>query len=98
MGEAKRRGTQAERVTQAKSRLDALRPEKLVCGACQTAFTEFEGMEPRDMPGIHAIFGGECPNCGELKRPHHVCPSCGHYNDKEIVALVDDIDLDEDAA
>ena len=42
MGEAKRRGTQAERVTQAKSRLDALRPEKLVCGACQTAFTEFE--------------------------------------------------------
>ena len=65
MGEAKKRGTQAERISQAHARLDALRPEKLVCGACQTAFTEFEGMEPRDMPGIHAIFGGECPNCGE---------------------------------
>ena len=65
MGEAKRRGSQADRISQAHARLDALRPEKLVCGACQTAFTEFEGMEPRDMPGIRAIFGGECPNCGE---------------------------------
>mgnify|MGYP001954043508 CR=1 FL=1 len=35
----------------------------------------------------------ECPNCGELKRPHHVCPSCGHYADKEIVAQADEIDL-----
>ena len=27
---------------------------------------------------------GECPNCGEQKRPHHVCPSCGHYKDREV--------------
>jgi len=40
----------------------------------------------------------ECGNCGEVKRPHHVCPSCGHYDDREVVALVDEIDLDEDAA
>jgi large subunit ribosomal protein L32 len=40
----------------------------------------------------------ECSNCGELKRPHHVCASCGHYNEREIVAAVDEIDLDEDAA
>ena len=39
-----------------------------------------------------------CSNCGELKRPHHVCPACGHYDDREIVAMVDEIDLDEDAA
>ena len=43
----------------------AARPWKHGGGACQTAFAEFEGVEPRDMPGIHAIFGGECPNCGE---------------------------------
>lgn len=40
----------------------------------------------------------ECPNCGELKRPHHVCASCGHYDDREVVALVEDVDLDDDAA
>ena len=40
----------------------------------------------------------ECPSCGELKRPHHVCPSCGHYADREVVAMASDVDLDEDAA
>ncbi|MDB4115458.1 50S ribosomal protein L32 [Planktomarina sp.] len=38
----------------------------------------------------------ECSNCGELKRPHHVCAACGHYGDKEIVAMSADIDLDEE--
>ena len=36
----------------------------------------------------HALMGAkltECPNCGELKQPHHVCQACGHYNDREIV-------------
>jgi large subunit ribosomal protein L32 len=27
----------------------------------------------------------ECPNCGELKRPHHICLSCGHYNNREVL-------------
>lgn len=26
----------------------------------------------------------ECPNCGELKRPHHVCAACGHYDGREV--------------
>lgn len=28
----------------------------------------------------------ECGNCGELKRPHNVCSSCGHYDGREVVA------------
>jgi len=40
----------------------------------------------------------ECANCGELKRPHHVCPACGHYAGREVVAVADEIDLDDDAA
>jgi large subunit ribosomal protein L32 len=40
----------------------------------------------------------ECGNCGELKRPHHVCPSCGHYGEREVVAKTAAVDLDEDAA
>ena len=27
----------------------------------------------------------ECANCGELRLPHHVCRSCGHYGDRKIV-------------
>ena len=26
----------------------------------------------------------ECPNCGEVKRPHHICGACGHYRDREV--------------
>jgi large subunit ribosomal protein L32 len=29
----------------------------------------------------------ECSNCGELKRPHNLCNSCGHYNGREIIAV-----------
>ena len=28
----------------------------------------------------------ECPNCGELKKPHNVCASCGQYDSREVVA------------
>ncbi|MDH3595764.1 MAG: 50S ribosomal protein L32 [Rhodospirillales bacterium] len=27
----------------------------------------------------------ECANCGELKRPHHVCAACGYYDGREVV-------------
>ncbi|PRX35017.1 large subunit ribosomal protein L32 [Meinhardsimonia xiamenensis] len=41
----------------------------------------------------------ECPECGELKRPHHVCAACGHYDGREVVAVAGDIDEEEvDAA
>ena len=28
----------------------------------------------------------ECPNCGELKIPHNLCASCGHYYGREVVS------------
>ncbi|MCE9522796.1 MAG: 50S ribosomal protein L32 [Alphaproteobacteria bacterium] len=28
----------------------------------------------------------ECANCGELKRPHHVCTKCGFYDGREVKA------------
>lgn len=28
-----------------------------------------------------------CPQCHEMKLPHHVCPSCGFYRSKEVVKV-----------
>ncbi len=56
----------------------------------------------RDMRRAHdslvAANPNECPNCGELKRPHHVCGACGWYAGREVAAKVEDVDLDSDAA
>ena len=52
----------------------------------------------RSHDSLTAANPNECTNCGELKRPHHVCSACGHYDDKEVIAQNDEIDLDEDAA
>jgi large subunit ribosomal protein L32 len=38
----------------------------------------------------HAIKGprlAACPNCGELRLPHRVCPECGHYKGRIVVAV-----------
>ena len=44
----------------------------------------------RNMRRAHdALVAGnpnECSNCGELKRPHHVCAKCGYYDGREVVA------------
>ncbi|MEI9478737.1 MAG: 50S ribosomal protein L32 [Deltaproteobacteria bacterium] len=29
----------------------------------------------------------QCPQCHEPLQPHHVCPHCGSYKGKEVVAL-----------
>jgi large subunit ribosomal protein L32 len=31
-----------------------------------------------------------CSNCGEMVLPHHVCPSCGHYQGREIIEIKKD--------
>jgi large subunit ribosomal protein L32 len=30
---------------------------------------------------------GTCPNCHEPKMPHRVCPHCGYYKGKPVVAV-----------
>lgn len=56
----------------------------------------------RDMRRSHlalvATNAIECPNCGELKRAHHVCGACGFYDGREVVVAKPDTDTDSDAA
>jgi large subunit ribosomal protein L32 len=40
----------------------------------------------RSHQALRAESHAECGNCGELKRPHHVCSHCGHYDNREVVA------------
>lgn len=29
--------------------------------------------------------GSICPDCGEMKLPHKICPSCGMYKGKTVI-------------
>jgi large subunit ribosomal protein L32 len=40
----------------------------------------------RSHDALKTIVVSECPNCGEMKRSHHICPSCGYYDSKEVLA------------
>ena len=43
-----------------------------------------QGMR-RSHDALPASSSQECPKCGELKSPHHVCQACGHYDEREVV-------------
>ena len=35
-----------------------------------------------EAPGMSA-----CPNCAEMKKPHRVCPHCGHYKGRKVLEV-----------
>ena len=42
--------------------------------------------ERRAHLGLEPINVTECPNCHRARLPHHVCPHCGYYRGREVVA------------
>ena len=36
------------------------------------------------LPPMHLV---KCPQCGSLRRPHHVCPDCGSYKGKTVIEM-----------
>jgi len=41
----------------------------------------------RSHHALKAVASAECPNCGELRRPHHVCAAGGHYDGREVIEV-----------
>jgi hypothetical protein len=64
MGQAKQRGTQAERMAQARAKVEATRPEKLICNGCKADVTDIHPVDTRGLRGIEAIWVGQCA-CGQ---------------------------------
>ena len=63
MGQAKRRGTPAERAAQAQEKLLASRPEKLLCNSCGADVTQINPVSTRGLRGLTSIWVGQC-DCG----------------------------------
>ncbi|MFC6616376.1 50S ribosomal protein L32 [Deinococcus radiophilus] len=45
----------------------------------------------RDMRRSHHALSApalsECPQCSSKKLSHHVCPSCGYYNGRQVLSV-----------
>lgn len=52
----------------------------------------------RSHDALKPTFAQECPNCGELKRPHHICAACGYYDGREVTPIAEDEFDDDEAA
>lgn len=63
MGQAKLRGSQEQRIAQARAKIEANRPEKLVCNSCNADVTDIHPVSTRGLRGIEAIWMGNC-QCG----------------------------------
>ena len=64
MGQAKQRGSVEQRIAQAQAKIEATRPEKLVCNGCGAEVTVIHPVSTRGLTGIEAIWVGQC-DCGQ---------------------------------
>ena len=63
MGQAKTRGSQAERIAQAKALIEAHKPASMTCSHCKADITEIYPVDARHLAGIKAAYAGIC-SCG----------------------------------
>lgn len=63
MGDAKRRGTQEQRIAAAVAKVEALRPDVIVCNECKAELRDIRRLDTRNMAGIEAAFAAHCELC-----------------------------------
>lgn len=74
MGQAKQRGTAEQRAEQAKQRIEALKPDVIVCNDCETETHDIAVLDTRGMRGLEAAFAGICPKCQAVTYAYRGAP------------------------
>jgi hypothetical protein len=64
MGQARQRGNRDARIAEAQARMEATRPDRLVCNGCGADVTTIHPVSTRGLTGIEAIWVGQC-DCGQ---------------------------------
>lgn len=41
----------------------------------------------RSQDALESLNLTQCSNCGEMRLPHTVCPKCGYYKGREVIAV-----------
>jgi hypothetical protein len=73
MGQAKSRGSQADRIAQAVARVEAMKPASIMCNHCKAEIKDIHVVDSRNMDGIKAAFVGMC-ECGHSTFALHGAP------------------------
>lgn len=65
MGQARNRGSRAERVAEAIVRAGPTAPPQLRCNACQAELTDAAALDTSRLEGITQAFGAHCTSCDQ---------------------------------
>ena len=65
MGQENVKGNRATRVAEALEKIEALKPDHIVCNSCQAHLTDLVKLDSRQMEGIEAAFAARCDLCDQ---------------------------------
>ena len=65
MGQADIKGNRATRVAKALAKIEALKPDHIVCKNCHAHLTDLVTLESSHMEGIEAAFAARCELCDQ---------------------------------
>jgi len=65
VGQADIKGNRATRVEKALAKIEALKPDHIVCKICQAHLTDLVTLESSHMEGIEAAFAARCELCDQ---------------------------------
>ena len=65
MGQENIKGNRATRVAKALEKIEALKPDHIVCNNCQAHLTDIVKLDSHQMEGIEAAFAARCELCDQ---------------------------------